>query len=115
MVVLAGVGTAYILSSKLLRTTSGPALSVSGAGEAGKLDPKVNYNTATGVLKEGGINGEGTHHLEVTASSSKWVYLTSSVIDLQSFVGKNVQVWGETLASKSTPWLMDVAKIQVVK
>jgi hypothetical protein len=41
--------------------------------------------------------------------------LTSSVIDLSLFLDKNVQIWGETLASKKAGWLMDVAKIQVVK
>jgi hypothetical protein len=44
----------------------------------------------------------------------KYVYLTSSVVDLQSFVGKKVQVWGETLAGQSAGWLMDVGKVKVI-
>jgi hypothetical protein len=45
----------------------------------------------------------------------KYVYLTSTVIDLQSFVGKKVKVWGETLSGLHAGWLMDVGKIKVVK
>jgi hypothetical protein len=119
-VVLAGVGTAWVLSSKIMGTTpagssgAAPGAKVSST-EAGVLDPKVKYDNATGVLKEGGLNNQGTHHLERDGGPSKSVYLTSSVIDLQSFVGKTVQVWGETLASKKVGWLMDVAKIQVAQ
>ena len=79
------------------------------------LDPKVKYDNATGDLKEGGIGSEGTYHIERDGGPSHFVYLTSSVVDLGSFVGKKVEVWGETLASKKAGWLMDVAKIQVVQ
>jgi hypothetical protein len=116
LVVLAGVGTAWLLSSKVINKapTAAPGVKVSST-EAGALDPKIKYDNATGDLKEGGINNEGTHHIERDGGPSHFVYLTSSVIDLQSFVGKKVEVWGETLASKKAGWLMDVAKIQVVQ
>jgi len=118
LVVLAGVITAWVLSSKVMKGGSdgkaAPGVKVTST-EAGTLDPKVKYDTATGVLQEGGINGEGTYHLTREGGVSKNVYLTSSVIDLSLFLDKNVQIWGETLASKKAGWLMDVAKIQVVK
>jgi len=117
LVVLAGVITAWFLSSKIGSGSEGkaaPGVKVTST-EAGTLDPKVKYDTATGVLQEGGINGEGTYHLTREGGVSKNVYLTSSVIDLSLFLDKNVQIWGETLASKKAGWLMDVAKIQVVK
>ena len=117
VIVLAGVGTAWLINSKVINK---PASSIAAPGakvtanSAGVLDPKIKYNNATGELKEGGIGNEGTHHIERDNMPSHFVYLTSSVIDLQSFVGKKVEVWGETIASKKAPWLMDVAKIQVV-
>ncbi len=119
LVVVAGVTTAWVLSSKIMggagtSNVAAPGTKVTSTG-AGALDPKVKYDNATGTLKEGGIGNEGTHHLEGDNGPAHFVYLTSSVIDLQSFVGKKVQVWGETLASKKAPWLMDVAKIQVTQ
>lgn len=66
---------------------------------------------AEGTLVEGGIEGEGTHHLERDGGPSKYVYLTSTVMDLEGMVGKKVHVWGETLSSVKAPWLMDVVKI----
>lgn len=116
-VVLAGVLTAWLLSTKIMArpvgsTSAAPGTKVTSNG-AGVLDPKVKYDNAVGTLVAGGIGNEGTHHLERDGGPVKNVYLTSSVIDLQSFVGKKVEVWGETLSSKKAGWLMDVAKIQV--
>jgi hypothetical protein len=37
------------------------------------------------------------------------------MVYLSGFVGKKVNIWGETLASKEAGWLMDVAKIQVAE
>lgn len=116
-VVLAGVLAAWLLSSKILKNNSNstgaaPGVKVTST-EAGKLDANTKYDTASGTLREGGINGEGTYHLEREGGISKYVYLTSSMVDLSSFVGKTVDIWGETLASKKAGWLMDVAKIKV--
>ncbi len=116
-VVLLGVGSAWLISSKLVGSNApaaAPGVKVT-ATEAGILDPNVKYVNATGELKEGGIGSEGQYHLEREGGPTKNVYLTSSVIDLGSFVGKKVEVWGETLASKKAGWLMDVAKVQVVQ
>jgi len=116
-VVIAGVGTAWILSTKVMHTTGTPVAPGASftSNEAGLLDSKTKYDTATGILAEGGIGGDGTHHLIREGGPSKYVYLTSSVIDLQSFVNKKVQVWGQTLSSKKAGWLMDVAKVQVTQ
>lgn len=117
-VVILGVAGAWLISSKLMGKSNAP-IAAPGAKvtstEAGMLDPTVKYDNATGDLKDGGIGNEGTHHLERDGGPTHFVYLTSSVIDLSSFVGKKVQVWGQTLASKKAGWLMDVAKIQVVQ
>lgn len=117
LVVLAGVGTGKVLANQLFGSSGGSKVApgaVSTNTEAGKLDPNFKYDQAEGVLKRGGVGEEGTHHLEREGGPSKNVYLTSSVIDLESFVDKKVQVWGETQAGKKSGWLMDVAKIKVV-
>lgn len=117
VVVALGVLGAYLVSLKLFNKSSNTS-TVNGAkvgsNEVGILDSNVKYDNATGKLVEGGIGNEGAFHLERDGGPSKYVYLTSSVIDLQSFVGKNVEVWGQTLASKKAGWLMDVAKIKLV-
>lgn len=117
MVVGVGVGSAWVLSTKVINRTLGSNTVAPGAtktaNEAGILNPNFKYDTATGVLTKGGIGNEGTHHLERDGGPSKNVYLTSSVIDLESFVGKKVEAWGETLASRKAGWLMDVARVQV--
>lgn len=117
-VVILGVGGAWLISTKIVNKSSVPAAAPGAkvtSTEAGVLDPKVKYDNATGDLKEGGIGNEGNYHLERDGGPTHYVYLTSSVIDLGSFVGKKVQVWGETLASKKAGWLMDVAKVQIVQ
>jgi len=118
LVVLAGVAVGWFIYSKTgsgsSREAAAPGVKVTSK-EAGKLDPNIKYDTATGVLKEGGTDGEGTYHLEREGGASKNVYLTSSMVDLSGFVGKKVNIWGETLASKEAGWLMDVAKIQVAE
>ena len=116
-VVILGVLGAWLISTKLINKVTpqaAPGVKVTST-EAGVLDSKVKYDNATGVLKEGGIGNEGTHHLEREGGSSQTVYLTSSVVDLSSFSGKKVQVWGQTIASKKAGWLMDVAKVQVAQ
>lgn len=81
--------------------------------EAGISDTSKFGSMAEGLLVEGGINGEGTHHLQRPGGPSQNVYLTSTVIDLQSFVGKKVTVWGDTISGMSAGWLMDVGRIKV--
>ena len=112
--VVVGVGSAWLISSKLMPKTSStvtaPGVTVTANG-AGVLDPKLKYDTATGMLIEGGIGGEGTQHLDRDGMPSHFVYLTSSVLDLSTFIGKKVQVWGETIASRKAGWLVDVSKI----
>lgn len=120
LVVLAGIGTGWLLSGRV----SGRSLFGGGekaapgakmeAREAGLLDEATFRDSAEGILKEGGIEGEGTHHLEREGGPSQNVYLTSTVIDLASFVGKKVMVWGETISAKEAGWLMDVGKVKVI-
>lgn len=80
----------------------------------GSKDEKTFRDSAEGVMKTGGIEGEGAYHLERPGGESQNVYLTSSVIDLSQFVGKKVKVWGETNAAQKAGWLMDVGRLQLL-
>jgi hypothetical protein len=75
-----------------------------------------NFNdTATGTIEKGSINGEGTHILNRPGGASQRASLTSSTVDLDLFVGKNVEVKGETNSSTKTSWLLDVGNLKVIE
>jgi len=82
---------------------------------AGVVDKKIFKDKAEGILKEGGIDGEGNFHLERTGGPSQNVYLTSSTVDLSSYLGKKVRVYGQTFAGQKAGWLMDVGYIEVLE
>ena len=79
-----------------------------GVKDPGKAD------TAIGVVEKGGIDGEGTHKLLREGGPSQNIYMTSSVLDLDSFVGSKIQIWGETMKAQKAGWLMDVIKAKIV-
>ena len=121
VVVLLGTATGWLFSGGLKTTRLGAVKDGSIPGveqtpmEAGMTDESKLPDTAEGTLEEGGIEGEGTYHLVREGGPAKYVYMTSTVIDLQSFVGKTVKVWGETLSAQKAGWLMDVGKIKVIE
>jgi hypothetical protein len=80
----------------------------------GSGEPEHYQDNAQGYLAEGGINGEGSHHLLRPGGRSQTVYLTSASTDLSNFVGMEVRVWGETNRGQHAGWLMDVGRLQVV-
>lgn len=119
--IMAGIVTGYLLSGYSFagngtqRTVAEESKGVEvSETEAGLTDNSNFSDTAEGILIEGGIEGEGTHHLDRGTGPTKYVYLTSSFFDLQSFVGKKVQVWGETISGLHAGWLMDVGKLKVI-
>jgi hypothetical protein len=120
VVVLLGLVSGYFLSNnKANRLSGGSEAEVNTDkkdkdGEAGVSDESAFPDTAVGILVEGGIDGEGNYHLERPGGPSQNVYLTSTVVDLGSFVGKKVQVYGQTLSAIKAGWLMDVGKVKVI-
>lgn len=118
---VAGVGSGYLLTkvfggkglSSLTTINNGTGTDAANARIYGKKNLKLFPDSATGLLKTGGIDGEGTHHLERPGGASQNVYLTSSSIDLTSLVGKKVKVWGKTYAAQTAGWLMDVGYLEV--
>lgn len=118
VLVLLGVGTGYLLSrnTKLISESAAetPGMIKTEKVE-GIADTKTFKDSAEGTIEKGGINGEGTHKLLREGGPSQTAYLVSSVIDLDTYVGKKVKVWGETFAAEKAAWLMDVGKIEILE
>ena len=85
------------------------------AQSAGVVDKKTFKDSAEGVLREGGIDGEGNFHLERSGGVSQNVYLTSTTVDLSGYIGKKVKVWGQTFQAEKAGWLMDVGLVEMQK
>lgn len=81
---------------------------------AGVANSKSFKDKAEGVLKEGGINGEGNFHLERPGGESQNVYLTSTTVDLSEYVNKKIRVYGETFKGQNAGWLMDVGMVETL-
>jgi hypothetical protein len=120
--IIGGLVTGYFLSNKNVSGnktgTSAPVSDsqmIQTATEVGSTDTSTFKDNATGVLQAGGIKGEGTHKLIRDGGPSQTVYLISSVVDLDSYVGKKVQVWGQTLKAKYAGWLMDVGRLKILE
>lgn len=117
VIIFLGVATGWFMtgsSVKSAATNPAPTSNVADVSQTGENVPKSIFSdTADGVLKEGGVEGEGTHHLERDGQDP--VYLLSTVIDLDSFVGKKVEVQGQSLAAEHAGWLMDVGKVKVLE
>ncbi len=95
---------------------SKPMRVADGKGKmAGISDKKTFKDQAEGFLKDGGLSGEGTFHLDRPGGVSQNVYLTSSTVDLSGYVDKKVRVWGETFKGQKAAWLMDVGLIELLQ
>ncbi|MEN9407802.1 MAG: hypothetical protein RLZZ455_1018 [Candidatus Parcubacteria bacterium] len=121
IVSLLGVGTGFLISKTGVGAgilPGGATATTAGGIQKGKIygsnDTKTFKDVAEGVLKEGGVEGEGQFHLVRPGGESQNVYLTSSLVDLSEFKGKKVKVWGQTMAAQTAGWLMDVGRVQVL-
>lgn len=118
IVVLLGLGSGYLLASKNgALDSSGGKVSLLGA-EKGKIfgtESIEGYDDpAEGVVKKGGIDGEGAYHMERPGGETQTVYLTSSSVDLGQFVNKKVRVWGKSQDAQKAGWLLDVGRLEVL-
>lgn len=102
-----------IIPSKLTKKSSVEKTSSASSKSVGIVDKKTFDTSAEGILREGGIDGEGNFHLERPGGDSQNAYLTSSAVDLSQFVGKKVKVWGQTFSGQKAGWLMDVGLVEV--
>lgn len=103
------------LSSGKIQTSLPSGATLSKGTVVGSNDTKTFKDVAEGVLKEGGIDGEGAFHLERPGGESQNVYLTSSSVDLSKFISKKIKVWGQTQKAQSAGWFMDVGRVEVLE
>ena len=103
-----------VMRAKSLTSTSTDSKKESNKETAGIKDKETFKDSATGILKEGGFEGEGSHHLERPGGKSQNVYITSSTVDLGEFLDHKVTVWGQTFAAEKAGWLMDVGLVEVL-
>lgn len=119
VLVVLGVATGYFLSINRNispKNETGTTVSTTGGKKTvGSTDTKEFPDTTEGTLEVGGINGEGTHKLIRPGGVSQTVYLTSSILDLNLYVGKKVKIWGKTFAANKAGWLMDVGKLETLE
>ncbi len=119
VVVLLGVGTGFLLARNNGKVGSLNVGSITSGSNVqtgktyGSNDTATFKDTAEGVVKTGGIDGEGQFHLVRTGGDSQNVYMTSSILDLSLFTNRKVKVWGQTQQAKTAGWLMDVGRVQV--
>lgn len=126
--VVLGLATGFFIAQRqLLIANGGASLTASSTQELtsatnvkvgdifGSADEKTFRDQAEGILMSGGIDGEGSHHIERGANKTQWVYITSSVVDLDLLVGDRVTIWGETNQGKKAGWLMDVGRLKVLE
>jgi hypothetical protein len=114
ILIVLGIVTGFILSGKSFPKISNKSSQnvVQTDKSVGSTDIKTFKDSAEGVIEKGGLSGEGTHKLTRDGGPSQTVYLISSVVDLDSFVGKKVKVWGQTMSAQKAAWLMDVGKVE---
>jgi hypothetical protein len=123
VIVLLGVGSGYGLVQVRGGSKGGGkgAKVVSFKGdqvtEAGIADESQFPDKTQGVMEEndGSVTEEGTHMLVREGGPDQTAYLTSSVVDLNEFVGKKVEIWGETFTAQTAGWLMDVGYVKVIE
>lgn len=119
-----GVGSGFAASQFKPKAEKAGTVSLSGNVAGGEIKKGAVYGSdntsvfrdnAEGVLKEGGMGGEGSHHLVRPGGDSQNVYLTSSIVDLSLFVDRKIKVWGETFKAQKAGWLMDVGRVEVLQ
>ena len=120
VVSLLGIGSGFVIAKgtvKQLKTTTEikKASEVTKGTALGTNDTSTFKDTAEGVLKEGGIDGEGLYHLERPGGASQYVYLTSSAVDLSLVIDRKIKVWGQTQKAQVAGWLMDVGRVEVLE
>lgn len=123
VVILAGLFTGYYVARNTSLGSSATTSGVEGTPEdegdvaVGKIygnpDSDEFPDEAEGVLVLGGVDGEGSHHLSRQFQDP--VYLTSSVVDLDLFIGHKIKVTGQTFNAKKAGWLMDAGSVEVLE
>lgn len=118
LIILAGLGTGFFLAKngEMGALSGGKPQILKTQKVVGSTDTKAYPDKAEGVLQKGGFEGEGTHKLIMNPKDpSQTAYLTSTLINLDDFVGKKIRVWGQTFAAQKAAWLMDVGRVELLE
>ena len=120
VIVALGIGTGLVASS-VQKTKAQDKQAKSIAEE--ELSPQQQESfaqtfrdEAEGIIEKNDdfdTYAQGPWKLIRTGGESQTAYLTSSVMDLDEYIGKKVKVYGETFGSGQVSWLMDVGKVEV--
>lgn len=119
VILLLGVLTGFGISAATKYKTYTP--SVEGISKTkpkqvvGLANKEMFKDKAEGILRKGGIEGEGNFHLERPGGPSRNVYITSTTLDLSEFLGKRIRVWGETFKGQKAGWLMDAGYVEILQ
>lgn len=113
--VIIGAVVGFGLSRFKKETKNGSGEIKNTTQSAGIVDKKTFKDSVEGILREGGIDGEGNFHIERPGGVSQNAYLTSSTVDLSNYIGKKVKVWGQTFSAQKAGWLMDVGLVEIEK
>ena len=120
--IILGVGTGFVLAQATPTKTSS-SLSETKENSVAEHTEQVQQKDAAsfrdkaeGVIEnndasDGENFASGTHKL-IRGDESQTAYLTSSVLDLNEYVGQKVTVYGETFSSSQVGWLMDVGRVE---
>ncbi len=112
-----GVGTGFVLAQGGSNTPASNLINITET----KPDTAAQDNRTFRDFAEGKITAkqapkdtseytEGTHML--IRQNAQPVALTSSVVDLSTYEGKDVKVFGETQKALKEGWLMDVGRVE---
>lgn len=122
--ILLGITSGYVGASAFHKSSGSPAGSSASPGNSsqttkgmvvGSNDTKTFKDSVQGVLKAGGIDGEGQYHLVRPGGDSQNVYLTSSIVDLSQFIDHKIKVSGQTQTAQKAGWLMDVGRVEILE
>jgi len=114
--ILLGIGSGFSLAkfnsaSSSNKSVNGSSISVGTVYGSG--DSSTFKDMAEGVVQKGGIGNEGQFHLVRPGGPSQYVYMTSSLVDLNQFINHKVKVFGQTQKAQQAGWLMDVGRLEV--
>ena len=120
IVVAAGIGTGLIFSSrqKSAAISSSQVTEEDLPKEVRESFAQTFRDEAEGTVEKNedlDKYAQGTHKLIRPGGESQTAYITSSVLDLDEYLGKKVKVYGETFGSSQVGWLMDVGKVEVIE
>lgn len=116
LALVGGVVTGFFLSAGNKSNPDNNLIAINQIPKTASQDNRTFRDFAEGKItkkadpKAGEDYSEGTHLL--MRQNAVPVALTSSVVDLNDYEGKNVKVYGETQKAIKEGWLMDVGKVE---